>query len=81
MSLPIAQVRHHDVIDGPDGDVQVCASVGSAGEVVAVWTAAASLQAVTSKTVSAGAGRRSQSRAPPGRWPRASPCTPPDWQR
>jgi hypothetical protein len=54
MRLPIVQVRHHGVIDGHDGDVRVCASVGPGGEVVAVWTTAASLEAVTSRTVSAG---------------------------
>jgi hypothetical protein len=38
MSLPVLRVRHHGVIGGRDGDVLVCASVGPAGEVVAVWT-------------------------------------------
>jgi hypothetical protein len=54
MRLPVLQVRHHGVIDGRDGDVRVCASVGPAGEVVAVWTTAEGLEAVTSRTVSAG---------------------------
>ncbi len=54
MSLPVVQVRHHGVIDGHDGDVRVCASVGPGGEVVVVWTTAASLEAVTARTVSAG---------------------------
>ena len=54
MSLPVLQVRRHGVIDGQDGDVRVCASVGPAGEVVAVWTTAEGLEAVTSRTVSAG---------------------------
>jgi hypothetical protein len=54
MSLPVLQARHHARIDGQDGDVRVCASVGPAGEVVAVWTAAEGLEAVTSRTVSAG---------------------------
>jgi hypothetical protein len=34
MSLPVLRVRHHGLIGGHDGDVLVCASVGSAGEVV-----------------------------------------------
>src|ERR1700722_3268553 len=54
MSLPVLQVRRHGVIDGRDGDVRVCASVGPAGEVVAVWTTAEDLEAATSTTVSAG---------------------------
>src|ERR1700729_2598896 len=54
MSLPVLQVRRQGVIDGRDGDVRVCASVGPAGEVVAVWTAAEDLEAATSRTVSAG---------------------------
>ena len=54
MSLPVLQIRRHGVIDGQDGDVRVCASVGAAGEVVAVWTTAEGLEAVTSRTVSAG---------------------------
>ena len=45
MSLPVLQVRHHGVIDGQDGDVRICASVGPAGEVVAVWTTAEDLEA------------------------------------
>jgi hypothetical protein len=36
MRLPALQVRRHGVIDGQDDDVRVCASVGPAGEVVAV---------------------------------------------
>lgn len=40
MSLPVLQVRRHGVIDGQDGDVRVCGSVGPAGDVVAVWTTA-----------------------------------------
>jgi len=38
LSLPVLRVRHHGVIGDRDGDVLVCASVGPAGEVVAVWT-------------------------------------------
>ena len=53
MSLPVLPVRSHGVINGHDGDVLVCASVGPAGEMVAVWTAPEALEAVTSKTVSA----------------------------
>ena len=53
MSLPVLRVRHHGVIGGHDGDVLVCASVGPAGEVVAVWTTPDGLGAVTSTTVSA----------------------------
>ena len=53
MSLPVLPVRRHGVIDGRDGDVLVCASVGPAGEVVAVWTTPEGLEAVTSTTVSA----------------------------
>ena len=54
MRLPAVRVHHHGVIDGADGDVRVCASVGPSGEVVAVWTAPTSLEAVTSRTVPAG---------------------------
>jgi hypothetical protein len=53
MRLPVLPVRRHRVIDGQDGDVLVCASVGPAGEVVAVWTTPDSAAAVTSATVSA----------------------------
>ena len=53
MSLPVLRVRRHGVIDGHDGDVLVCASVGPAGEVVAVWTTPEDREAVTSATVSA----------------------------
>jgi len=53
MSLPVLEVRCHGVIDGRAGDVLVCASVGPAGEVVAVWTTPEGREAVTSTTVSA----------------------------
>jgi hypothetical protein len=53
MSLPVLPLRRHGVIDGPDGDVLACASVGPAGEVVAVWTTPDGLEGVTSATVSA----------------------------
>lgn len=47
MALPVVEVRHHRHLDAPrDGCVQVCASVGPAGEAVAVWTAAEDLPAV-----------------------------------
>src|SRR6185437_12386517 len=46
-------VRRHGVIEGRDGDVLACASVGPAGEVVAVWTTPEGMEAVTSATVSA----------------------------
>jgi hypothetical protein len=51
--LPVVQVHRHGVIEGHDGEVRVCASVGATGEVVAVWTSAEGLEAVTSRTVSA----------------------------
>lgn len=54
MRLPVLQVRRHGVLDGQDGDLRVCASVGPAGEAVAVWTTAEDLAAVTSRTISAG---------------------------
>jgi hypothetical protein len=54
MRLPVVPVRWRGVIGGLDGDVRVCASVGPAGEVVAVWTTAEGREAVTSMTVSAG---------------------------
>ncbi len=53
MSLPVLQIRCHGVLDGHDGDVLACASVGPAGEAVAVWTTPQGLEAVTSATVSA----------------------------
>jgi hypothetical protein len=52
--LPVLRVRRHGVIDGHDGDVLICASVGPPGEVVAVWTTPQDREAVTSATVSAG---------------------------
>ena len=54
MSLPVLQIRRRGVLDGQDGDVRVCASVGPDGNVVAVWTTAEGLEAVTSRTASAG---------------------------
>jgi len=54
MRLPVLRVRRHGVIDGHDGDILICASVGPAGEVVAVWTTPQDREAVTSATLSAG---------------------------
>jgi len=53
MRLPVLQVRRHGVIDGQVGEVLVCASVGPAGEVVAVWTTPEGMEAASSTTVSA----------------------------
>ena len=53
MSLPVLQVRRHGVIDGQVGEVLVCASVGPAGELVAVWTTPEGMEAASSTTVSA----------------------------
>src|SRR5580704_11808232 len=57
ISLPVLRVRDHGVIGGLDGDILVCASVGPAGEVVAVWTIPEDLEAVTSATVSPAGAR------------------------
>jgi len=54
MSLAILRARHHGVLGGRDGDVLVCASVGPAGEAVAVWTTPDGLEAAISRTVSPG---------------------------
>jgi hypothetical protein len=53
MSLPLLPVRRHGVIDGRDGDVLACVSVGPAGEALAVWTRPEGQEAVASATVSA----------------------------
>ena len=53
MRLPVLRVRHHGVLGGRDGDVLVCASIGPAGEMVAVWAKPEGLAAVTATTVSA----------------------------
>ncbi len=75
MSFPVLRLRHRGAVTGLRGDVLVCASVGPAGELVAVWTAPEDRQAVTATTtVSAGrvsfpepyrgpAGRRADHRA------------------
>jgi hypothetical protein len=48
MARPLLPIRHHAPITAPDdGDVRVCASVGPAGEVIAVWSAAEDLPALT----------------------------------
>ena len=48
MARPLLPVRHHAPITAPDdGDVRVCASVGPAGEVIAVWSAAKDLPVLT----------------------------------
>jgi len=49
MARPLLPVRHHATIAAAEaGDVQVCASVGPAGEVIAVWSAAEDLPVLTS---------------------------------
>ena len=53
MRLPVLRVCHHGVLGGRDGDVLVCASIGPAGEMVAVWAKPEGLAAVTATTVSA----------------------------
>jgi hypothetical protein len=52
------------VIEGQDGEVRVCASVGPGGDVVAVWSAAQDLDAVTATTVSSAGARFPDPRAP-----------------
>ena len=48
MARPLLPVRHHAPITAPDdGDVRVCASVGPAGEVIAVWSVAEDPPALT----------------------------------
>jgi hypothetical protein len=54
MSLPVLQIRHHRAIEGQDGDVRVCASVGPTHEVVVMWIAPGDLEAVRSTTVQPG---------------------------
>jgi hypothetical protein len=55
MALPALQVRHAAAIAASrGGDGLVCASAGPAGEVIAVWSAAEDLPAVTSSTVQPG---------------------------
>ena len=68
MRLPVLPVRRHGVIDGPDGDVLACASVGPAGEVVAVWTTPDGLDAVTAATVSAAGASFPDPAAAQSRW-------------
>ena len=54
MDLPVIEARPHGVIAGPDDDVRVCASIGPAGELVAVWVAPDDLDAASAKTLSPG---------------------------
>jgi hypothetical protein len=64
MALPTFKVRHHAQLTAPRrGDVRVCASIGPAGEAVAVWTAAEDLPAVTARTVTAGGASFADTRA------------------
>jgi hypothetical protein len=49
MARPLLPVRHHAPIAAAEaGDVRVCASVGPAGEVIAVWSAAEDLPVLRS---------------------------------
>ena len=51
MACPLLPVRHHATIAAAEaGDVRVCASVGPAGEVIAVWSAAEDLPVLTSSS-------------------------------
>jgi hypothetical protein len=48
MARPLLPVRHHATIAAAEaGDVRVCASVGPAGEVIAVWSVAQDLPVLT----------------------------------
>jgi len=71
MALPSLQVRHAAAIAAVrEGDVPVCASVGPGGEVIAVWSAAADLPAVTPRTTQPGWATFPDPRAPRPSWPR-----------
>jgi hypothetical protein len=49
LALPVLPVRHYAPVTAvQEGDVLVCASVGPAGEVIAVWSAAEDLPVLTS---------------------------------
>jgi hypothetical protein len=51
MARPLLPVRHHATMTAAEaGDVRVCASVGPAGEVITVWSAAEDLPVLTSRT-------------------------------
>jgi hypothetical protein len=55
MALPTLKVRHHAVLaPARPGDVRVAASVGPAGEVVALWSPAEELAALTATTTRPG---------------------------
>jgi len=55
MALPELTVRHHAYVRPPQEEcVRVCASVGPAGEIIAVWSSAADVAAVRSSTTQPG---------------------------
>jgi hypothetical protein len=65
MELPVVEAAHCGAITAPrDGDVRICASVGPAGEVIAVWAAAPDLEAATSRTVSPAGAAFPDARSP-----------------
>jgi hypothetical protein len=53
-ALPTLKIRHHAVVAGERGDVRVSVSVGPDGEVLALWTVAQDLPALTSSTTQPG---------------------------
>ncbi|MEO6088149.1 MAG: hypothetical protein ABIQ18_34055 [Umezawaea sp.] len=64
LALPAVRARHHAQLVPPQqGDVRVSASVGPAGEVVALWSAAADLAALTSSTTQPGGASFPDSRS------------------
>jgi hypothetical protein len=65
MELPLVEAAHCGAIVAPrDGDVRICASVGPAGEVIAVWAAGPDLEAATSRTVSPAGATFPDARSP-----------------
>lgn len=65
MALPVVEATHRSAIAAPrEGDVRICASVGAASEVIAVWAAAADLEAATSRTVSPAGATFPDARSP-----------------
>jgi hypothetical protein len=65
MALPVVEATHCTAITAPRyGDVRICASVGPAGEVIAVWAAAPDLEAATSRTVSPSGATFPDARSP-----------------
>jgi hypothetical protein len=50
MALPVIPVREHSVIAVEDDHVQLCWSIGPAGELVVVWVAPGDLGAATART-------------------------------